>query len=168
MARARTLAGTLREIFAIEAMVLSVRALAVDRVTDAARIRCDLSSSKGRWDFAAWCTIGRMLYEQHAVGEADWLFTPEELQADGLEMEEAIATARGVVDVTTAGRFRPETLAVSDDPPVHPPHFPHQTRMDRTDERRLTASRYQSRSPSFVPEIFGTMNVGQLWLISSG
>jgi len=109
--------------------------LGTDRVSDAARIRCDLSSSEGRWDFAAWRTIGRMLSQLAAVDRADWLFTPEELRLDGLEMEEAIAIARGLVDVTTAGRFRPETLAVSEDGPPHVPPLSARTRMERPDER---------------------------------
>lgn len=110
--------------------------LATDRVSDAARIRCDLSSSEARWGFAAWRVIERMLYEQHPVGEADWLFTPEELQLDGLELEEAITIARGLVDVTTAGRFRPETEPRPEDPPRPGTPFPPTPRIERTDERR--------------------------------
>ena len=73
-----------------------------DRLSDGARIRCDLSPSEGRWGFVAFRTIERRLYERHAAGRADWLLTPEELQLDGLEMEGAVVIAHGPVDVTTA------------------------------------------------------------------
>jgi hypothetical protein len=63
-----------------------------------------------------------------------WLFTPDELQLEGLEMEEAIGVARGLVDVATAGRFRSATLAVSPDLPPHSPRVQHQTRPERTEQ----------------------------------
>jgi hypothetical protein len=51
-----------------------------------------------------------MISQPHTVERAGWLFTPGELRIDGLEMEEAITVARGLVDLATAGRFWPDTV----------------------------------------------------------
>jgi hypothetical protein len=48
-------------------------------------------------------------------------------------MGEAVRLARGRVAVGTAGRFRPERLAVSDDEPLRSPCFPQQTPIKRSD-----------------------------------
>jgi hypothetical protein len=58
------------------------------------------------------------------IDRAGWLFTPEELQLDGLEMEEGITVARGLVDVATAGRFRLQEMPVPPEPPVHAARVP--------------------------------------------
>jgi hypothetical protein len=49
-------------------------------------------------------------------------------------MEEGITVARGLVDVATAGRFRPQEIPTPAEPPVHAPRFPHQTGIERTDQ----------------------------------
>jgi hypothetical protein len=107
--------------------------LRTTRGTDAVQVRCDLSPTGQSWGFDAFPVMARLLGEQHPVDRAGWLFTPDELQVEGLVMEEGIALARGLVDVCTAGRFRPETLSVSQDPPVHPPRLPQHTPMERRD-----------------------------------
>jgi hypothetical protein len=103
------------------------------RGTDAVRVHCDLSPTGREWGFDAFRTIAPLLGDQHAVDRASWLFTPDELQLDGLEMEEAITVARGLVDVATAGRFRPQSVPQPEDPPVRSPRFPQQTCMERSD-----------------------------------
>jgi hypothetical protein len=105
--------------------------LATARHTDAVRLRCDLAPTGRSWGFDAWRTIGRLLYQQQPVGRASWLFTEQELQLDGLEMEEAIGLARDLVMIASGGRFRPQDP--SPDPPVHAPILRHQTRIERTD-----------------------------------
>lgn len=101
------------------------------RGTDAVRVTCNLTPTGRSWNFAAWRTVGRMLYRLHAVDRADWLFTPEELQLDGLEMEKAIGPARDLVLIASGGRFRPQDAPP--EPPIHVPPLPHQTRMERSD-----------------------------------
>jgi hypothetical protein len=81
--------------------------LGTTRASDGVRIRCDLSPTGREWSFDAFRTMAQLLGEQHPADRAGWLFTQDELQVDGLEMEEAIAVVRGLVDVATAGRFRP-------------------------------------------------------------
>jgi hypothetical protein len=59
-----------------------------------------------------------MLYPLNAVERASWLFTEQGLQVDGLEMEEAITIACGLVDIATAGRFRPRDVVCPSRPPA--------------------------------------------------
>ncbi len=103
------------------------------RGTDAVRVRCDLSPTGRSWGFDAFPVMARLLGDQHPVDCAGWLFTQDELQLDGLEMEEAITVARGLVDVATAGRLRPESVLPPPEPPVHALRFPHRTRIERSD-----------------------------------
>jgi hypothetical protein len=104
------------------------------RGSDGARIRCDLSPTGRDWGFEAFPVMARLLGEQHPVDRASWLFTQDELQVDGLEMEEAITVARGLVDVATMGRFRPETFAPAGESSVSGTRFPQHTRIERTDQ----------------------------------
>jgi hypothetical protein len=103
------------------------------RTADTVRIPCDLAPTGRSWDVAAWRSIGRMLYHLQPVERAGCHFTSDELQPDGLEMREAIAIVRGLVDLATAGRFRPQAVPPPE-PPVRSPRFPHQTRMERNDQ----------------------------------
>jgi hypothetical protein len=103
------------------------------RDSDAVRVRCDLSPTGRSWEFDAFRTIGRMLYQQQPVGRASWLFTQEEIQVDGLEREEAITVVRDLVLVAPGGRFRPQSVPQPGDPPVRSPRFPQQTCMERRD-----------------------------------
>jgi hypothetical protein len=107
--------------------------MSTTRGTDGARIRCDLSPTGRDWDFDAFRSMARLLGDQHPVDRASWLFTQDELQVDGLEMEEAITVAQGLVDVATAGRFRPQEIPPPAERPVRSPRFSHQTWMERTD-----------------------------------
>jgi hypothetical protein len=104
------------------------------RGTDAVRVHCDLSPTGREWGFDAFRTIAPLLGDQHAVDRASWLFTPDELQLDGLEMEEAITVARGLVDFATAGRFRPQDVPVPAERSVSETPFPRDTRIDRKDQ----------------------------------
>lgn len=104
------------------------------RGTDAVQVRCDLSPTGQSWGFDAFPVMARLLGEQQPVDRASWLFTQDELQVDGLAMAEAITVARGLVDVATAGRFRPQEVPTPPAPPVHAPRFPHQTGIERTDQ----------------------------------
>jgi hypothetical protein len=104
--------------------------LSTARHTDAVRLRCDLAPTGRSWGYDAFRTIGRLLYQQQPVGRAGWLFTEQELQVDGLEMEDAIGLARDLVVIASGGRFRPQDVP---EPPVHAPRIPHRTRMERTD-----------------------------------
>jgi hypothetical protein len=108
--------------------------ISTTRGSDAVRVRCDLSPTGRDWGFDAFRTMARLLGEQQPIDRAGWLFTQDELQVDGLEMEEAITIARGLVDLTTAGRFRPQEVPTPPAPPVRAPRFPQQTRMERTDQ----------------------------------
>lgn len=74
--------------------------------SDAARIRCDVSTTDQDWSFAAFAAIGKLLEPLASYQEGSWLFTTDELQLDDIEMEEAIHIARSLVDLGTAGRFR--------------------------------------------------------------
>jgi hypothetical protein len=107
--------------------------ISTTRGSDAVRVRCDLSPTGRDWGFDALRTMARLLGDQQPVDRACWLFTQDELQVDGLEMEEAITVVCGLVDVATAGRFRPQEVPTPPEPSVHPPRFPHQTRMERGD-----------------------------------
>jgi hypothetical protein len=108
--------------------------LSTAQSSDAVRIRCDLSPTGRAWGFDAFRAMARLLGDQHAVDRAGWLFTPDELQIDGLEMEEAITVVRGLVDVATLGRFRPEMFAASSKSPVSGTPFPQHTRIERSDQ----------------------------------
>jgi hypothetical protein len=74
-----------------------------------------------------------MLYQLHPVERAGWLFTSDEVQLDGLEMEEAITVVRGLVVLAAAGHVRPQDIPTPPAPPVRSPRFPYQTRMERSD-----------------------------------
>jgi hypothetical protein len=74
--------------------------------SDFARIRCDVSPTGQDWSFAAFAAIGKLLEPLAPCVDGSWLFTTDELQLDGIEMEEAIHIARALVDLGTAGRFR--------------------------------------------------------------
>jgi hypothetical protein len=104
------------------------------RGTDAVQLRCDLSPTGQSWGFDAFRTMARLLGDQQPVDCASWLFTQDELQIDGLEMEEAIAVVRGLVDVATAGRFRPQAVSTPTKPPVSETPFPRHTRIERTNQ----------------------------------
>jgi hypothetical protein len=65
------------------------------RGSDGARIRCDLSPTQREWGFDAFRTMARLLGDQEPVDRGGWLFTQDELQVEGLEMEAAITVARG-------------------------------------------------------------------------
>lgn len=71
-----------------------------------ARIRCDISPTGQDWSFGAFAAIGKLLEPLVSYEEGSWLFTTDELQLDGIEMDEAIHIARALVDLGTAGRFR--------------------------------------------------------------
>jgi hypothetical protein len=101
------------------------------RGSDGVRIRCDLSPTGRAWGFDAFPVVARLLGEQQPIDRAGWLFTPDELQVEGLEMEEAITVARGLVDVATLGRFRPETFASTGESPMRGTAFPQHTRIER-------------------------------------
>ena len=73
---------------------------------DTARVRCDLSPTGQDWSFGAFAAIGRLLEPLASYPEGSWLFTTDELQLDGIEMDEAIHIARSLVDLGTMGRFR--------------------------------------------------------------
>jgi hypothetical protein len=105
--------------------------LSTVRNTDAVALRCDLAPTGKSWDFDAWRTIGRLLHQQQPVGRAGWLFTEQELQLEGLEMEEGIGLARALVLIASGGRFRPQDPSPA--PLVHAPVLRHQTRMERSD-----------------------------------
>jgi hypothetical protein len=49
-------------------------------------------------------------------------------------MEEAITGARGLVDVATAGRFRPRTVPTPSDSSISETPFPRHIRIERTDQ----------------------------------
>lgn len=74
--------------------------------TDGARIRCDLSPTGQDWSFGAFSAIGKLLEPLASYQHGSWLFTTDELQLDGIEMDEAIHIARALVDLGTMGRFR--------------------------------------------------------------
>ena len=71
------------------------------------RIRCDVSTSGSEWTLDDIPSITNLLSGLGSGGHTRWLFTSDELQLDDLPMEDAIHIARGLVDVTTAGRLRP-------------------------------------------------------------
>jgi hypothetical protein len=61
-------------------------------------------------------------------------FHPGRATVDKLEMEEAITGARGLVDVATAGRFRPQTVPTPEEPPLTVTPFPPTALIERTDQ----------------------------------
>ncbi len=108
--------------------------MSTTRGSDGVRVRCDLSPTGRDWRFDAFRTMARLLGDQHPIDRAGWLFTPDELQVDGLEMEEAITVARRLVDFATAGRFRPQDVPVPAERSVSETPFPRDTRIDRKDQ----------------------------------
>jgi hypothetical protein len=106
--------------------------LSTARDSDAVRLRCDLAPTGRSWGYDAFRRIGRLLCQLLPVGRASWLFTEQELQVEGLEMEEAIGLARDLVLIASGGRFRPQDASPA--PPVHAPRSTDQTRMERTDQ----------------------------------
>jgi hypothetical protein len=102
--------------------------------TDAVTDRCDLGPTARSWGFEAFGSMARLLVGLSAVDRAGWLFTPDVMQLEGLEMEEAITVARGLVDVATAGRFRPQDVPTPPDRPISGTPFPEHTRIERIDE----------------------------------
>jgi hypothetical protein len=73
---------------------------------DAARVRCDLSPTGQDWSFGAFAAIGKLVEPLASYEHGSWLFTTDELQLDGIEMDEAVHIARALVDLGTMGRFR--------------------------------------------------------------
>jgi hypothetical protein len=102
--------------------------------TDAVTVRCDLGPTERSWGFDVFGSMARLMVGLSAVDRADWLFTPEVIQLEELEMEEAITVARGLVDIATAGRFRPQDVPTPPDQPISGTPFPQHTRIERTDE----------------------------------
>jgi hypothetical protein len=100
--------------------------------TDAEQVCCNFSPTGRSWDFDGCRTIGRLLYQQQPVERANWLFAEQELQVDGLEMEEAIGLVQDLVLIASGGRFRPQVT--SPDPAVHLTRITHRTRMERSDQ----------------------------------
>jgi hypothetical protein len=49
-------------------------------------------------------------------------------------MEEAIAVARGLMDIATAGRFCPQDAPTPPDRPISGTPFPQQKRIERIDD----------------------------------
>ena len=79
--------------------------MALGRTSDAARIRCDLSTTGKTWNFATFAQVARLISPLHASCLGGWLFTNDVLEIDGLEMEDAICVVRELVDIASAGRF---------------------------------------------------------------
>lgn len=75
------------------------------RVSDAVRVRCDLSPTGRTWTLATFAVVARLLASHWAHAGAGWLFTTDVLEVDELDMESAISVARGLVDLGPAGRF---------------------------------------------------------------
>lgn len=80
--------------------------LSVTGTENGARIRCDISTTGNDWSFGAFAAIGKLLEPLAGMPDGSWLFTTDELQIDGIEMDEAIHIVRALVDLATAGRFR--------------------------------------------------------------
>jgi len=72
---------------------------------DLARVHCDVSTTGSDWSFAAFAAIGKLVEPLIPYQEGSWLFTTDELQIDGIEMDEAVHIARALVDLGTMGRF---------------------------------------------------------------
>jgi hypothetical protein len=92
--------------------------------SNGARIRCDVSPTGNDWSFGAFAAIGRLLEPLASVPDGTWLFTTDELQLDGIEMDEAIHIARSLVDLATAGRFRPGVYDAGANPKPGQAAFP--------------------------------------------
>lgn len=104
------------------------------RASDAVRVRCDLSPTGQTWDLAAFVAVARLLAPHQGHPGAGWLFTADVLEVDGLDMEDAISVARGLVDIATAGRFLREPFDPDAIPvrPVRPAGSP-RTPTERSD-----------------------------------
>jgi hypothetical protein len=73
--------------------------------SDFTHTRCNVSPTGQDWSFAAFGETGKLLNPLAPYQEGSWLFTTDELQLDGIEMEDAIHNTRALVDLGTAGRF---------------------------------------------------------------
>jgi hypothetical protein len=73
-----------------------------------ARIRCDLSPTGLDWSFRAFGLIGSLVGSLATDDEGNWLFTRDELQLDGVPLDDAVHMTWALVNLATASRFRPE------------------------------------------------------------
>lgn len=60
--------------------------------------------------FRAFGLIGSLVASLATDDEGSWLFTRDELQLDSLPMDDVVHLTRALVDLETAGRFRPDAL----------------------------------------------------------
>lgn len=105
-------------------------------LSDGVRIRCDISTTRKYWALQDFGSMARLFDGVMTLDDQGWLFTRDELEVDGLEMEDAVGIARGLVDITTAGRFRPQEVPTPTPPPVHSIPLRHQTPTERSDKHR--------------------------------
>jgi hypothetical protein len=92
--------------------------------TGQARIRCDISTTGNDWSFGAFAAIGKLVEPLAPYPEGSWLFTSDELQLDGIDMDDAVHITRALVDLATAGRFRPGVHDRGPEPDPRQVQFP--------------------------------------------
>lgn len=75
--------------------------------TDAA-VRCDMGPTESVWQTDVYRHFTRMLASEILPDYATWTVTRTVFEVTGIDTDSAVGIARDLVDIATAGRFRPE------------------------------------------------------------
>lgn len=73
-----------------------------------AEVRCDIATTERAWQTDMFGHIVRMLSPIVLPDHGTWTVTRTLMEVTGMQMGDAIFLARDLVDIATAGRFRPQ------------------------------------------------------------